>query len=61
MVRRIDVQSLLVFLQGEEDLRNFWIETIRNDCEALNLTNKIVLDQIGWKCMIHVDDPKLID
>lgn len=36
-------------------------ETIRNDFKALNLTDKVVLDQTEWKRKIHIADPNYWD
>lgn len=32
-----------------------WLEVVKNNVKALNLTDKIAIDPTGWRSNIHAD------
>lgn len=49
------LEELFVVLGGVEELGK--LGSVRTYLKALNLTNKIALNQVEWKCKIHVAEP----
>lgn len=55
-LKELTVQSLQVFLGGDEELIKDGQNTSRNDLKTLELTYKMALDRTDWKRNIQVVD-----
>lgn len=59
-LQKQQVENLIVFwwLQmflGLGKTNKTWLEVVKNNVKALNLTDKIAIDPTGWRSNIHAD------
>jgi hypothetical protein len=56
-VRRMEKWENILVKRGRGRPRKTWMEVIRKDMNALNLTEDMALDRNEWRRRIHVEDP----
>ena len=56
-VRRVECINLGQVKRAQGRLKKTWMEVIRQDIEAKDLSEGILLDRNEWRKLIHVPDP----
>jgi len=56
-VQQVELIKLGQVKRAKERPKKTWIEVIRQDMEAKDLNDGILLDRNEWRKLIHVPDP----